>query len=642
MSIVVAQGVVEVTANATGTGKKIASDIEEGGAAGGGKAGESMGKGIFGGILKGFALLGGTAAIVGYIGSSVSKASDLNETLNKSSVIFGNQAGAISKWGDTAAKNLGLSKSQAVAAASGFGDMFTQIGFTGDAAASMSTDVVQAAADLGSFSNLDTADVSERISAAFRGEYDSLQAVIPNISAARVESEALAMTGKTTASSLTAQEKAAAVLAIVHKDGTRAMGDFARTSGGAANQAKIVAASLDDQSAKLGGALLPAWTGFLGFLNDTVIPGFAWLIDNLPLVGSVLGGLAVALLVVFAPAIWGAVTATWAFTAALLANPITWVIIGITALVAGIIWLATQTTFFQDIWTTTVAVLGAVWQWLWDSVLNPVFTFIGAIFTWLYETIIVPVVTGIMIYVGIWAAIFTWLWETVVSPVFGFIGAIFTWLYTTIVVPIVNFIVAYIQVLGTIFTWLYANVISPVFAGIGAAFNWVWGNIINPVIGWIKGAINSVGSTVSSVFGGIAGFIGAAFQGALSVMRGPINGIIGLVNQAIRGLNSLHVTIPDWVPLVGGQTFGLSIPTIPMLARGSNNAPDTFIAGENGPELITGARGATVRPYEATRDILAAGGVGSGGNIEIVINEARDPMGSAGRVATELKAWRSR
>jgi hypothetical protein len=199
-------------------------------------------------------------------------ASDLSETVNKSDVIFGQNAAAIDAWAKTAAQNLGLSRQQALASAAGFGDMFSQIGFAGDQAADMSRTVVQMAADFGSFNDLETADVANRMSAAFRGEYDSLQAVIPNINAARVESEALAATGKTVAKELTAQEKAAAVLAIMQKDGARAMGDFARTSESAANSAKSATAEWEDQKTAIGEKLLPAYTALIGFVRGTVIP----------------------------------------------------------------------------------------------------------------------------------------------------------------------------------------------------------------------------------------------------------------------------------------------------------------------------------------------------------------------------------
>lgn len=717
--IVLAEGVVEVTADAKSVPREIARDIEDGESLTK-RAGENVGKQVFGGIIGAWAAIGGTQIIGDFFKGSITGASDLNETLSKSAAIFGSSAADMEKWSSTAKTSVGLSQSAALAAASSFGDMFLQIGFTEGAATDMSKSVVQAAADLGSFSNLETADVADRISAAFRGEYDSLQAVIPNINAARVESEALAATGKTVASELTAQEKATAVLAIVQADGARAMGDFARTSDGAANQAKIVTASLEDQQAKLGGVLLPVWSGFLGFLNTTAIPAFSTLVDwisqntdTVLLLGGVVAGAAVAYgaintvmalhkayQIASAAATGGMTVAQWALNTAMSANPIGLIVTAVAALVAGIIWVATQTTFFQDAWAWMTEAIGTAWDWLWGTILEPVFNAIGAAITWLsdtvfapigafiagvveaigaawdwlYNTIIMPVVLGIMIYIGIWAAIFQWLWDAVISPiiawigegitwlmtnvfgplgsfisdVFSGIGAVFNWVWSNVIQPVIGFIQLAIQGAGIVFQWLQNTIIQPVFAAVGASFNWVWSSVISPVVNFISGAITNVGNTIRSVFGGIGDFIGAAFQGALSVIRGPINGIISLVNNAIRGLNSLSVTIPDWVPMVGGQTWGLSIPTIPMLARGSNNAPDTFIAGENGPELITGARGATVRPYGQTMDMLARNGGGTGGGEapligrDLVINEAEDPLGTAGRVGAELRKWRKK
>lgn len=661
--IVLAEGVVEVRADAKGVPREIAKDIEDGEAVTK-KAGESVGRSVFGGIITAWAAIGATQKIGEFFTGSITGASDLNETLSKSQAIFGANSSAIEAFGNNAARNVGLSKEAAIAAAAGFGDMFLQLGFVEDQAAAMSQQVVIAAADLGSFSNLETADVADRISAAFRGEYDSLQAVIPTISAARVESEALAATGKTAASELTAQEKATAVLAIVQKDGARAMGDFARTSDGAANQQKILTASMEDQQAKLGGLLLPAWTGFLGFLNDGVIPAISSVIDWMGENGDTMLGLAIvvggaataywaitsamaihkAFMIASAAATGGLTFAQWALNAAMSANPIGLIITAIAALVAGIIWVATQTTFFQDAWAWMTEAIGTAWNWLWTTVLEPVFTAIGEVFTWIYSNIIMPIVTGIMIYIGLWAAVITWLWETVLSPVFAAIGVVFNWIWANVISPIVGFITLAIQGAGIVFQWLYDSVINPVFTALGVAFNWVWANVISPVVNFISGAITNVGNTIRSVFGGIGGFIGSAFNAALSVVKGPINGIIGLVNSAIRGINSLSVTIPDWVPIVGGQTWGLDIPTIPMLARGSKNAPGTFIAGERGPELIVGAGGSRVYPADETRNILDRQRGGDAPLVagDLIINEAEDPLGTEGRIAAELRKWRKR
>lgn len=216
----------------------------------------------------GAALAGAAVVKFGY--DTIQSASDQNEVVSKSSVIFGKNASEILTWASTADKSMGLSKTQALEAASGFGDMFLQLGFAGDQAAKMSTKVVGLSADLGSFNNLPTAEVADMMSAAFRGEYDSLQRLVPNINAARVETEALAMTGKKNASELTAQEKAAAVLAIVTKDGARASGDFARTADGAANKQKILTAEFQNQQAEIGQKLLPAWSGLLSIATNGI------------------------------------------------------------------------------------------------------------------------------------------------------------------------------------------------------------------------------------------------------------------------------------------------------------------------------------------------------------------------------------
>ena len=53
----------------------------------------------------------------------------------------------------------------------------------------------------------------------------------------------------------------------------------------------------------------------------------------------------------------------------------------------------------------------------------------------------------------------------------------------------------------------------------------------------------------------------------------------------ISGINGLGLTIPDWVPVIGGKSFSINIPEIPMLAKGGfTNGPS--IAGEAGTEAV--------------------------------------------------------
>ena len=326
----------------------------------------------------------------------------------------------------------------------------------------------------------------------------------------------------------------------------------------------------------------------------------------------------------------------WKFNEALTKNPIGAVIMVIALLVTALVYFFTQTELGKQVWTNVTTAIGAAMTWLWESVLQPVFAAIGAVFTWIYENVIRPIVTGILIYVGIWAAIFTWLWETILAPIFTALGAIFTWLYENVISPIITGILIYVGIWAAIFTWLWEAVLAPVFAALGAIFTWLWESVISPIVmfivaivktlgaifGWlyevavkpvfdllgaafawlwtvaikpvfdfISSAVSAVGNTVSTVFGGIADFIGGAFQSVLTVVRGPLNSLIDLINGVIGGLNSISVTIPDWVPDVGGQTFGFNIPTIPKLAKGGIVMPRpggvlSLLAERNKPEVV--------------------------------------------------------
>lgn len=325
---------------------------------------------------------------------AVQGASDLNETVSKSQAIFGSQAGAMNTWAGGAAKSMGLSKAAALDAASGFGDMFSQIGFSGKAAADMSRNVVGLSADLGSFNNLPTADVNERIAAAFRGEYDSLQALIPNINAARVESEAMAATGKKTAKELTAQEKATAVLAIVQKDGAKAAGDFERTQGGAANQTKIAQATAQNLAAEFGQKLLPAYVAVLGAANQFL----TFLGQNQGAVTGVVAGIAAlaAILLVASAAstiysgamaamrivtvAWnGAMAAMrivtvaytaaqWLLNAALTANPIGIIVVAIGLLIAGLVLAWRNSETFRAVVTGAFQAVAKVASAVWSGI----------------------------------------------------------------------------------------------------------------------------------------------------------------------------------------------------------------------------------------------------------------------------------
>lgn len=93
----------------------------------------------------------------------------------------------------------------------------------------------------------------------------------------------------------------------------------------------------------------------------------------------------------------------------------------------------------------------------------------------------------------------------------------------------------------------------------------------------------------------------------------------------IRALNNIHISIPDWVPLLGGKTFGFNIgeltaPQIAMLAKGGEFS-GSAIVGEDGPELISTGRSTTrVTPLNDNNNAF----VGFGEKLDTIIRLLSD------------------
>lgn len=113
------------------------------------------------------------------------------------------------------------------------------------------------------------------------------------------------------------------------------------------------------------------------------------------------------------------------------------------------------------------------------------------------------------------------------------------------------------------------------------------------------------------------------FKGMANGVIGFINGIIGGVNQMITAINGISLTVPSWVPVVGGQKIGFSlgtIPTIPALAAGGiATAPTTALIGEGAePEAVLplSKLADMIKGYLAlNRGSQQSGGAGTGGDV---------------------------
>lgn len=123
-------------------------------------------------------------------------------------------------------------------------------------------------------------------------------------------------------------------------------------------------------------------------------------------------------------------------------------------------------------------------------------------------------------------------------------------------------------------------------SGFKAFIDWIKTDFVN----WWKQAWENVKSTFKNVFDALVNIAKVPINGVIGLINGMIRGIISGVNTAIGVLNRIKIKVPDWVPKIGGSTWGFTIPTmtapqIPYLAKGTvvprNAGEFAAILGDN-------------------------------------------------------------
>ena len=114
------------------------------------------------------------------------------------------------------------------------------------------------------------------------------------------------------------------------------------------------------------------------------------------------------------------------------------------------------------------------------------------------------------------------------------------------------------------------SVVSSVWERVKAIFS----NIIDFVSNVFTGNWSAAWENVKNIFGNVFGAL-------VDLAKLPINSLINLINKAFSSIGSISVDIPDWVPGVGGKTYGFEMPQIPALATGGiATAPTLALIGE--------------------------------------------------------------
>lgn len=285
--------------------------------------------------------------------AGIEGASDLNESLNKTSATFRDSGNGVIQWSKKANRAFGLTRSAALEGASSIGAMLGPMGIADKASAKMSQRMVQLAADMGSFNNQDPSEMLDRIRSGLAGESEPLRRFGSNLSDARVKAFAYATGLAKVGEKLTDQQKVQARYGLLLKDTKRQHGDFARTSDGLANRQRILKASFQDLQTNIVGALLPAFEQLVAWTQTIV----SWMTEH-STTTKVLAVAIVALatgifLINKAIAAWTTIQAV--LNATLWASPITWIIAGIVALTVAVVIAYKRSATFR-------AVVQAAWQ----------------------------------------------------------------------------------------------------------------------------------------------------------------------------------------------------------------------------------------------------------------------------------------
>lgn len=201
------------------------------------------------------------------------------------------------------------------------------------------------------------------------------------------------------------------------------------------------------------------------------------------------------------------------------------------------------------------------------------------------------------------------------------------------------------------------NLLSVAAKGVGAAMKFL---MANPIVLFLAGVVTAgvavyknwdklkamaisvaqvISNAWSSAMTSIQGFFANTFDSLASIMKGPINAIIAMINSIVESINGMAFNVPDWVPAIGGQKFGFELPKIPQLAEGGIATQPTLAtiaeAGEAEAVIPLSKLSTMLQPLPATS------GEGAGGtviNFSPVINVQGGGADVAGAVQTGLRS----
>lgn len=251
-----------------------------------------------GGITRVFGLIGVAAAGVKFgqfVGSAVTAASDVNESINAVKVVFGEAAQKILDFSSDTEDAMFETESNVNQMSVVVGSLLQNFGFDADTAADKTIMLSKRAGDMASVFNTDVSQAIGAIGSALRGETEPIRIYGVNVDEASTKAQALADGIWDGVGALTQEEKIAARINIIMDQTQRVHGDAARTADEFANKQRSLNEKWEEAKVALGEKLIP-------ILEEDLLPALEDLIGPLGTVFGLLGdviGLAMQPLKIF-------------------------------------------------------------------------------------------------------------------------------------------------------------------------------------------------------------------------------------------------------------------------------------------------------------------------------------------------------
>lgn len=175
-------------------------------------------------------------------------------------------------------------------------------------------------------------------------------------------------------------------------------------------------------------------------------------------------------------------------------------------------------------------------------------------------------------------------------------------------------------------SWLQSK--SPMLAAIFQTYGNFISGLFNSIKQWLSGIIEFISGVFTGdwtkAWEGVKDIFKGIWNGIITAVEYAINFIINGINLLISALNTIHFEVPDWVPLIGGRSFGISIPLVsnvalPRLASGAVIPPNReFLAVLGDQKSGTNIETPLETMLQAFRQALSENG-GSGRSITVVL-----------------------